>query len=320
MKKIKKSVSFSGGAEAGVLYFPEMISQYNNKPRFDGKYVIYTSAGAVTHVPLHCGNSPQMIAEMLCALTGDEYMKEQPTNPLKAIKWASKIKNTLNKDAIRLSKQFTWDSMEKSGYFGKAKPMISVCKACDVVRVLGKDLVNGIGDGSITSPQKEIINGDPEKLQKYAEIFYFSWDGTYKYDFKTGKIIKVSKKVAKLSDVYMASWTNSRLLGQINRLPFDRIIRRRGFDQGIFSNKGCLVDDEVLSISCTPYPSTYENKGLLSISNYNYLYKPANEEVEMKRLDNDVNIPFFGFWNERIMRYYYHGLETSEDYDYLFKD
>lgn len=310
--KFKDSVTFSGGASQGLGYFKPLLEAEAQNLTFSGKYIGMTSAGIVMWTPYLCGYSVKELRNMLVMLGGDDYMKEKP-HPAEIWHWAKNLKRTFNKDCIETAKKhFTWEKMLASGRLADGcKPMIGICKFVDILRVLKVDLTNGIGDGKFIPPWIELMNGNPQELIKHVGFYWFSYDGTYKYDVKSKKIVKVSKKVTPLWQVFMAGFSNVRFTGETYRLHFDRCIRQRAFDQGLIMNKGNLLDDDLYSIACVPYNKTVKMKdGLKSISDYVYSIKKAVKERTAFPSDHEKDVAFYDFSGDRVRREYERAKES----------
>jgi hypothetical protein len=316
--KVTDSVAFSGGAEASLGFFKPIHEIDYTDVKFCGEFVAMVSGGVVMFVASLCGYSARQIASMLKSLGGDKYMKMKP-KLWEIPKWLRAIRKSLNGKAVEIASQmFTWDRLLASERLAEGtKPLIGLCKYKDLVKAVGRDALNGLGDGHFTAPWKEIVNGNPGELLEKIGIYWFSYDGTYEYNRYTQKLEKVSDHVEKLSDLYMAAWSNVRLTGKTYKLDFGRrskltgrVIKERAFDLGIINNKANMIPPKVYSISCVNYPKSYvKRSGLVGIDAFTYLSKPAFKTATAKPTDFAQNIPFYDFSDDRVENEYKYGEE-----------
>jgi len=327
MVNVTESVSLSGGAEKGLGYFKMLHEVQERDVRFAGELFTMVSAGIVMGTPMLCGYSPTQTADLLCNLGGDKYQTMLPKNPREYIKWARGLRKTFNKDCIATAKRdFSWKRLRTSGRLApETKPMIGISKYKDILKIAGKDLFNGLGDGHFTAPWKEIMNGSPATLMEDTGLYYFSDDGVYKWNEQSYVLDKVSSHVEPLWKVFLMGFANIRPFGKIYRLHFGEKflgipIKNRPFDQGILDNKGNLVSGPVYCIACTPFPTEIKShNGLFGIDSYNYLRHPGVKERTAFPTDDAQEISFYNFSNDRVMREYVYGMSVWQD-DFYFEE
>lgn len=322
MKTITKSVSLSGGAQLGLGYFKVAEEVHTDEILFAGKYFGLLSAGAVMGVPILCGYNSREIADMLKSLAGDSYMKKMPHDAISFIKWSTGMRNKFNKSCVKIAKKnLTWRKMRASGRIAPhTKPMVGICKFSDILKTCTTDLFNGKGLSRFLPPVMEIINGKPNEIMKHVNVFYYSDDGVYQWDFQTSTIKKVNNRVVPLWKVYMASFSNSWLTGDVYCLPFENIIPRRAFDGGLFNNHGNLLDDDVVCVACDVFPQHVAQSGLISMNQYTFLLKPPYLQIESLPADHGDNIPFYGFWDERVESEYQQARRWRQDGYFMFNE
>ena len=309
---VKLSQARSGGASEGRGYFKELVEIDRDGVFFTCKYFAMASAGVVYHVPMLCGFSVEEFKDMLISIGGDKYQRMDPTkgkNPFAYMRWAFGVKHKFYKEAEELAKKnFTWEKMRASGRIGKfTKPFITIAKFSDVLKVLKKDLLEDVLNGRIENPLEIISDGAPGSLANLITTYYFSDDGVYKWYPPLERVVKVTDEVTPLWKCYMMAFANLRPFGKIYRLDFGGKNEERPFDGGVVTNFANLFLDKYQLISCIKVPTKEAlevNKGVASLSAYNYLLQPAEKVGKAYPSDGRNLHGFYDVSDEVIQKEY----------------